>query len=870
MYLCIEQGGTFWLDVPCDPLPCEWACCREDGSCTMTDLASCTDVGGSFAPGLECDPNPCLGVGACCFGADCVQLTSRQCLDDEGIYFGEGVACEDVTCIVNDCNGNPFTLAELGFAGDLTEEQRPAASSTGVGTAVVMDSELDAGCGTLVFNADETYENGFAWPYGGTAPPCFGAFAEGYVGLDGRPCAAIFDFTSDVTQDGQVMDVYVWQDTDGRPGAVIAFETNVNPGPIAFWPSISRHVVPLTSSAVHGDFWVGYWGNWPGLRMAWYTAVDLDGPGGRPYTNVAPGIGYPTGWHNVEVVWGPAQALGIGVELTGTSVGACCLPSGQCVIRSEEQCAGDFLGAGTDCTPNECSQPPVGACCFMDGHCESSNIFQCSDAGGEYQGADTVCEPNPCPQPTGACCFIDGHCNELTFAECTNNEGVYQGDFSLCDPNPCPAPTGGCCLADGRCQTLTHDECDGAGGVYQGDGAPCEPNPCPQFPGACCLGDGNCLVLAEYLCADNGGSFLGADTSCEPNPCPQPGACCSFDGTCNIAISDSCFGEFQGEGTDCDPNPCPQRRACCFSGGCQLLTETECATQGGEYYPDQSCTPNPCQGAGACCVGPDCLLLTSGECFARGGVYLGEGVRCEDVICFVPDCSGGLFTLSELGFEGDLSDQPGDVAASTGAGSATPVPGEPAGDCGTLLFNANGTYENAFTWRYGGTATPCFGAFAEGYSFDGPRVCSVVFDFTTTGDLGANMDVFVFSDAGGVPGAVVYADRVDPGPIAFWPSVSRHTFAVHGSVCPGDTFWIGYWGNWPGDFNSWFVAADLDGFRGLPYTNIAPGIGYPTGWNHVSIVWGPTVAIGIGAEITYCGSTPIIDTTWGKIKTLFR
>lgn len=193
------------------------------------------------------------------------------------------------------------------------------------------------------------------------------------------------------------------------------------------------------------------------------------------------------------------------------------------------------------------------------------------------------------------------------------------------------------------------------------------------------------------------------------------------------------------------------------------------------------------------------------------------------------------------------------------------------GGCGALVFNADGTYENGYAWRYGGIVPPDYGAFAEGYSATNPQLCSAVFDFSTTGDLGAGMNIFVYNDAAGAPGPVVYTQAADPGAIAFWPSISRHTFALTGDVCTDDNFWVGYWGNWPGDVQSWFVAADLDGFGGLPYTNIAPGIGYPTGWNNVSIVWGPTQAIGCGAEIVECGGpSPVIESTWGQIKNLYN
>jgi len=49
---------------------------------------------------------------------------------------------------------------------------------------------------------------------------------------------------------------------------------------------------------------------------------------------------------------------------------------------------------------------------------------------------------------------------------------------------------------------------------------------------------------------------------------------------------------------------------------------------------------------------------------------------------------------------------------------------------------------------------------------------------------------------------------------------------------------------------------------------IPPGAGYPTGWQSVDLVWGPTAALGIGAEVDL--PTPAEPTTWGSIKALYR
>ena len=86
--------------------------------------------------------------------------------------------------------------------------------------------------------------------------------------------------------------------------------------------------------------------------------------------------------------------------------------------------------------------------------------------------------------------------------------------------------------------------------------------------------------------------------------------------------------------------------------------------------------------------------------------------------------------------------------------------------------------------------------------------------------------------------------------------------------CPKES-WDGRDGpSWPGLPNGWFIAADLDGFGGLPRTNLAPGSGYGTGWADPSIVWGPTQALGICAYLT-TGVIPVEETTWGAIKALY-
>lgn len=252
-------------------------------------------------------------------------------------------------------------LATSALAADHTE--------TGYQTPGTSPPTGEGGCGTLLMNSDTTYENGYAWKYGGIVAPYYGAFAEQYR-VDLQPvCSLVLDLTQIGTQDGQTLDAYVWDSYQDRPGLVINVAVGKDPGPVALWPSISRHVISMPADDCPvGDAWVGYWGNWPLATEGWFVGADLDGFGGMapPATNIAPGIGYPTGWNNVSIVWGPTQALGIGLEYNGFcdifDTFVCCLPDGSCYVTIDRyDCAiqGGSFFASEGCDPDPCGPTPV-------------------------------------------------------------------------------------------------------------------------------------------------------------------------------------------------------------------------------------------------------------------------------------------------------------------------------------------------------------------------------------------------------------------------------------------------------------------------------------------------------------------------------
>lgn len=217
--------------------------------------------------------------------------------------------------------------------------------------------------------------------------------------------------------------------------------------------------------------------------------------------------------------------------------------------------------------------------------------------------------------------------------------------------------------------------------------------------------------------------------------------------------------------------------------------------------------------------------------------------------------------------------------ASTGYSENTTIINNPTPDdiCPGAVYKCNddGSFENGYAWAYAGVVTPYYGAWAEGYTLDAGQtmVCGMQFFLTQVGaQAGQTMDVYVWDDAGSNPNNVISVlVGVTPGTIAMWPAISGHDVDITDVVVPANYF-IGWWPNWPGTGNGWYVASDENGFGGgIPRTNIAPGIGYPTGWNNPNVVSTFAGCMDLGI-CTYevGGGTPAQENTWGAIKALYN
>ncbi|MHC5027991.1 MAG: hypothetical protein ACYTGR_14645, partial [Planctomycetota bacterium] len=133
---------------------------------------------------------------------------------------------------------------------------------------------------------------------------------------------------------------------------------------------------------------------------------------------------------------------------------------------------GFFNGPGTHCvlSPGDyCNPLEKGACCLPTGNCMVMLPEECNAANGNFEGLLTTCSIPPCQ----ACCLGDGTClytaDETT---CLNAGGTFEG-YSMPGGNggfPL-APIKACCFDDGRCcRRLTQEICEAEGGTFQAFG----------------------------------------------------------------------------------------------------------------------------------------------------------------------------------------------------------------------------------------------------------------------------------------------------------------------------------------------------------------------------------------------------------------
>lgn len=603
---------------------------------------------------------------------------------------------------------------------------------------------------------------------------------------------------------------------------------------------------------------------------------------------------------------------------------ACCFASGDCRMMTADACAaagGEAQAFPWDCSPDPCPTPPAG-CCLPNGDCQLRTRADCDDLHGQWHWPQT-CDPGPCPPPIGACCLPGFVCRSIPRDWCERDDGSFLGYATTCYPDPCPRscddPRDAVAQRPQRTPTRVLDANPFARGVTNA--------------GQSGSNRGGTLFLhhdPSISYTDDFGEYCGATplVDCQQASTRHDAAhesivlsvIAAFDDESSPRLVATTFGLAYSDCVEIvDWGDCgdleihqtdwPQSRTgtavAWLTPQTELLvevywfvayTKVEIPEQvrltphptDGAWFADDSIPPRldpiaglgafgffvpgsaPCPErpvVGACCTGGGgCRVLTATECQSRSGAYVGPGTTCDPNPCLA--CGGALRGAINPNLEGPFRSELPTVAGAKQVPLAS-------GACGTWNLNSDGTFETAYAWQYGAVIPPDWGSFAECYAGSGAtEVCSVILFLTQIGGYsGQSADVYVWEDDDGCPGNVVCAkpNRV-PGIPAFWPDVSTHVIGIEGCCVDGD-FWVGYWGRWPGESAAWYVAVDLNGFGGCPFTLVPPGVGLPIGWHHVASIWPEAQAIGIGVETNPCGGvgdSVTRRTTWGSIKSLFQ
>lgn len=202
------------------------------------------------------------------------------------------------------------------------------------------------------------------------------------------------------------------------------------------------------------------------------------------------------------------------------------------------------------------------------------------------------------------------------------------------------------------------------------------------------------------------------------------------------------------------------------------------------------------------------------------------------------------------------------------------VPASPAGDrC--LMIHHDGTFEQPLYWDGNGVMTPYYGAFGEGYAPGYGVVVAAHLWLSQDGSYaGQTFDLYFWSGGvEGAPGQVIdVIPRLRPQNLPIWPEVGDNIYITQLYIETDIT--VGFWGNWPGMPAGFEVGADEEGIdTGHPWTNIAPGLPWPSGWQHPDVVWDyprrHTESLGLGIDVDR-GPSPVVAPTWGSVKSLFR
>lgn len=208
------------------------------------------------------------------------------------------------------CRRRPAVLLAVGLGVSLGASlgvSAGAVRAVEIGDGQVAASsvqEMAGGCTTLQLD-DGTFENAYALNFGDVADPDVGAFAKHFTSpfLEGSVtlCDLRFVFAglAAFPQDDATFDaiIYAHDAGSGGPGAELARFEDLDPGPIATWPSVTEVVVDAGELEIPADeYWVAFHPSWAGAELEWFLAADQTGTEPAVVDHV----------HDVDAGWIPA------------------------------------------------------------------------------------------------------------------------------------------------------------------------------------------------------------------------------------------------------------------------------------------------------------------------------------------------------------------------------------------------------------------------------------------------------------------------------------------------------------------------------------------------------------------------------------
>ncbi|MHC5110638.1 MAG: hypothetical protein ACYTHJ_12270 [Planctomycetota bacterium] len=673
----VNADGT--LEVCCDCIELEEACCLDDGTCVLLPPSECAAAGGTSGGA----GSVCQGIQACCSGdGSCTLIDATCCELQGGTPQGPGSSCSanQEACCINDgtgtfaCqNADPLCCQQLGgFPGG------PGSSCTGIEGACCFDADGD-GTAESCAVMDETCCEAIGGTLSGPGTTCGGIEAcclpDGSCADLDRACC---EQQGGISQGpGTTCNDVVCEPPACEPRADGSGCTQFD-CPIDIDECLQRCATfdPLTGAATitacdcigEGDCHlelVGPAGT--GGTPAGSPANPCVVPPGPPGTVTLPPAGCE--YLSADEVHMIIDGLPAGTTIELAPIhrdficqkggGSCSLP----IPPGECEAPGGDLGGQGDCFGSNLNLQVSGTG-VLAGFNRILNVFIFSEVhtgprnpGDPVQEFDTdffrlegelFGDPDFCTfRIRGGTDFglpSPGHTvlRELpsgNFQVDSFFDVSYEIEFQGC-PGSVLDGFGGTTQGTIRMQTGSQPKCVGdcPPGTTCVEDVTVNPDgtldvccDCVELEEACCLDDGTCVLLSPAACTANGGTpggpgsvCLGVEACCGPN-----GSCAELDALCCELQG----GSPQGPGTTCAPN----EESCCTpnaTGGfdCQNADPLCCQQLGGiPGGPGTFCLGIE----GACCFDADgdgnpesCAVMDEACCESIGGTFNGPGTVC--------------------------------------------------------------------------------------------------------------------------------------------------------------------------------------------------------------------------------------------------